>query len=126
MTESASLSVSRSRDFRTLVPYLAIGLLLFGFLIFALRVPLFEPVTSWVMSQGLLVEKILGAAGFWGSRLFLLVAYEFAAVVAWLIVEPPGRGTTHVWRRAVLSWLALQLLYAAGVAALVAAGVLYE
>ncbi len=109
------------------IPYLVIGLAWFGLLMFALRVRLVEPVFLWVMTQGLLVERVLSrGAGYWGSRLFLLGAYMAAALLAWWIVESPGRGARHVWRRAIVAWLGIQALYCVIATILVQTGILYE
>src|SRR5262249_23168088 len=111
----------------SVLPYLVVALAWWILLMIALSVPLFEPVTSWVMSQGLLVEKALGSAGgFWSSRLLLLTIYLLAGLGAWAVVERTGRDRVHVWRRAVFAWLGIQLIYAAAAAALVEAGILYE
>jgi hypothetical protein len=105
-------------------PYLLVGLLWFAFLMFALKVRLVEPVFLWVLTQGLLVEQI--SSGFWSSRAVLFAAYMAAGLIAWWIIERPGRDPGHVWRRAVLAWLGIQILYCAVATALVQAGILYE
>jgi len=107
-----------------LPPYLIVGLAWWGFLMFALRVPLIQPVFLWVLTQGLLIEKI--SHGFWSSRGILLAIYLGAAVAAWWLVERKGRDPRHVWRRAVLAWVGIQILYSLTAAILVQVGILYE
>ncbi len=90
MSASAGLAATQYKARPRILPYLITGLAWFAFLLFALRVPLIEPVFLWVLTQGLLVEKVSG--GFWSSRGVLLVAYMAAAAVAWWLVER-GDGT---------------------------------
>lgn len=106
-----------------LTPYVVVGLTWWGFLMLALKVPLIKPVFLWVLTQGLLVEKI--SHGFWSSRGVLLAAYLGAAVVAWWAVERNRRDPQHVWRRAVLAWIGVQAIYCLIATLLVQVGVLY-
>ena len=108
------------------VSYLVVGLIWFVFLLFALRVPLIEPVFLWVMTQGLLVESVATAGGWWTSRIVLFVAYMAAGLVAWALVERPGLDPHRVWRRAILAWFAIQFTYCLIATILVKTGVLYE
>lgn len=124
MSASAGLAATQHKARPQILPYLIVGLAWFAFLLFALRVPLIEPVFLWVLTQGLLVEKISG--GFWSSRAVLLFAYISAAAVAWWLVERGGRDPRHVWRRAILSWLLIQIAYCIAATLLVRTGLLYE
>lgn len=108
-------------------PYLVVGLVWFVFLLFALVVPLIEPVFLWVMTQGLLVEKVVPATGgWWISRVLLLVAYMAAGLIAWWLVERPDADPRRVWRRAAIAWIGIQLIYCVTATILVKTGVLYE
>jgi hypothetical protein len=124
MEPLTSASTTRQGDRLGPLPYFSVGLAWFAFLMFALKVRLVEPVFLWVLTQGLLVEQI--STGFWSSRAVLFAAYMAAGFIAWWIIERPGRDPGHVWRRAVLAWLGIQILYCAVATALVQAGILYE
>jgi hypothetical protein len=108
----------------SLLPYLVVGLAWWMFLMFALRVRLIKPVFLWVLTQGLLVEKV--SNGFWSSRGILLAAYLGAAVIAWWLIERTNRDPGHLWRRAVLAWIGIQGMYALTATILTNAGILYE
>jgi hypothetical protein len=109
---------------RRVLPYFVVGVAWFVFLLFALRVRLMEPVFLWVLTQSLLVERV--SHGFWSSRGVLLAAYMAAAFAAWWLVERTGRDPRHVWRRAVLAWIGIQIAYCLTATILVQAGILYE
>jgi hypothetical protein len=110
-----------------LLPYLAVGLIWFAFLMVASRVRLIEPIFLWVMAQGLIVEKLLGQfGGVWISRFILLIGYMGAALIAWLIFERPGQRPAHQWRRAVIAWVGIQVMFSLVATALVHSGALYE
>jgi hypothetical protein len=107
-----------------LIAYLVIGLGWFLFLVFASRVKTVEPVFLWVLTQGLLVEKISGGGP--ADWVILLIAYMGAGWLAWLIVERSNRDPALVWRRAFFSWLAIQAIYCLVATLLVQGGILYE
>lgn len=112
---------------RGLAPYLLIGLGWFLFLVFASRVRTIEPVFLWVLTQGLILEKVFSSpVAKWVSLGVLLAAYMIAGLVAWALVERPGRDPSRIWRRAFLAWLGVQLIYCLVATALVQFGVLSE
>ncbi len=123
-TASAELGTEHSRPGPA--AYCVVGLIWWGFLMIAFRTPMNEAVFWWTLTQGLLVEKV-GAAGTpWGSRLLLLAAYMTAAVAAWWVIERTERDPSHVWRRAALAWVGIQIIYSLTATALVQTGILYE
>lgn len=108
-------------------PYLVVGLAWFAFLMVALRVPMIEPVFLWVMTQGLLVERVVPLeGGWWISRALLLFVYMGAGLLAWWLLERPGFDPRRVWLRAALAWVGIQLAYALSATILVLAGILSE
>lgn len=107
--------------------YLLVGLAWFLLLMFALRVRTIEPIFLWVMTQGLLVEKLLsGHGGWWAARVLLFIAYMSAGLIAWAFVEKVNSDPKHAWRRAFVAWLGIQLIYCGLATALVQFGLLYE
>lgn len=127
MAVSSTIGVTRSDARGRSAPYFVVGLAWFVFLMVALKVRMIEPVYLWVLTQGLLVEKVFGnAGGWWSSRLLLLAAYMAAAFLGWWLVERPGTDPRHVWRRAALTWLGIEAIYSVIATTLVRTGVLYE
>ena len=109
--DSAPLELSRPRARTTVVPYLVIALAWFAFFLVASRVRMIEPVFLWVLTQGLLLEKV-ALSGYWTPAVFLLAAYLLFGLIAWWLVErSKPREPNHVWRRAFFSWIVIQLLY---------------
>ncbi len=107
-----------------LLPYLLVGLGWFVLLVFASRFRTIEPIFLWVMTQGLLLEKI--SPGGWVGWLILLGIYLGAGVVAWLAIERSRRDPAHIWRRALFAWVGVQAIYCVIATALVQFGILYE
>ena len=110
----------------TLLPYLAVGLAWFAFLMIAFRVRMIEPVFLWVYAHGMIVETTFARQGFWTARALLLAAYLAAAIFAWFLIELGGRDPDHVWRRAVVGWIGIQVVFCAIAAFLLHTGVLHE
>lgn len=109
------------------LPYIVVGLVWYAFLLVALIVPLTEPVFLWVMTQGLLVEAVIPAvSGWWISRVVLFIAYIGAGLIAWGLVERPGSDRRRVWRRAIIAWFGIQVIYCVAATILVKAGLLHE
>ena len=105
--------------------YLLVGLGWFLLFVLFSRVRTIEPIFLWVMTQGLLLEKLFPSGGVihWVA---LLGAYLGAGAVAWAIIERRSKDPSHTLRRALLSWGGIQVLYCAMAAALVHVGILYE
>ncbi len=108
------------------LPYLVVGLAWWAFLMIALTVRMNEPIFLWVLTQGLLIEKVSWSQGFWSSRALLLAVYMLAAIAAWWLVERGDRDPSHVWRRAIVAWIGIQALYCLAATLLVRVGLLYE
>ena len=108
-----------------LVPYVVVGFAWFAFLVVVSRVRTVEPIFLWVLTQELLLEKLLPLGGR-AQWLVLFAVYVGAGVIAWAIIERPWRDASHVWRRAMWSWFGLQAVYCAAATALVQFGILYE
>jgi hypothetical protein len=108
------------------MPYLVVGLGWFAFLMLALKVRMTEPVFLWVWAHGTILEKSGYGAGFWAPRAILLAVYMAVAVLAWFLVELGDRDLRHVWRRAVLAWLGIQIVFCLIAAFLTRTGVLEE
>jgi hypothetical protein len=112
-------------------PYLVIGLVWFLFAMFALAVrvpsPLWAPVYYWVFFQALLLEKTpVGFPAATANATWLAV-YAILGMGAWFIVERARRQPhEHLWRRAALSWLAIQAAICLLLTLLVRVGLLYE
>ena len=106
-------------------PYLVVGAIWLGLAHAAARFKTVEPVYLWILTQGLLLEKVSGSTR-WLSELTWLVAYATLALVAWRLFEKPGADRSRWWTRAVIAWFAIQIAYAATAALLVGIGVLYE
>jgi len=124
--DSAPLQLSRSRTRTTLIPYLVLALAWFAFFLVATRVRMIEPVFLWVLTQGLLLEKV-SLSGYWTPAVFLLAVYLLVGLIAWWLVErSKPREPNHAWRRAFFSWIVIQLLYGLTATLLVQFGVLYE
>ena len=112
-------------------PYLVVGLGWYLLAMFALAVrvssALWRPVFDWVFSQALLFEQGLPAVSRTAALGAWLIVYAAIALIAWYLVErTTSKGREHVWRRAFLTWLAIQLVYAAASAVLVSKGVISE
>jgi hypothetical protein len=108
-----------------LAAYLLVGFAWFVLLFLASRVKTVEPIFLWVMTQGLLLEKIFPVGG-WFQWCILVGVYLGAGLLAWFVVERPGRDPSHAWRRALLAWLGIQAIYCVVATALVQLGILYE
>lgn len=126
MHETASNKVVPSTNRAAPFAYLAVGLVWYAFLMVALKVRINELVFLWVLTQGLLMERVPLSRDFWSSRALLLVAYQLAGLLAWWIVERGGRNPSHVWRRALLVWVGIQIIYCLVATLLVQVGILYE
>jgi hypothetical protein len=109
----------------TLIPYLVVGLAWFAFLMVAFRVRMIEPVFLWVFAHGLILDN-LHILGFWAPRLITFGAYMAAALLAWFLFELGGRKPEHVWRRAVIAWVCIQVIFCLIAAFLTSTGVVHE
>lgn len=112
-------------------PYLVVGIGWYLLAMFALsfRVssPLWRPVFEWVFSQALLFEQGLPSVSRTAALGAWLIVYAVIGLVAWYLVERIAPKTReHVWRRAFLAWLAIQVVYAVASAVLVSKGVISE
>lgn len=108
------------------VAYCVVGLVWFAFLMVAFRVPINEPVFLWALTQGLLMDHARAAGVPGNGRILFLAAYMGAGLLAWWLVERTGRDPRHVWRRAVLAWIGIQIVYCLTATVLVQTGILYE
>ena len=113
------------------IPYLVVALGWYALAMFALAVrvssPLWRPVFEWVFSQALLFEKGLPIPSRTAALVAWLLVYVAIGLVAWRLVERNApRARRHVWRRAFLTWLAIQLVYTVASAILVGKGVISE
>jgi hypothetical protein len=108
-----------------LTPYLVVGLVWFAFLLVAFRVRMIEPVFLWVFAHGLILDN-LNILGFWAPILTTLGAYLAAALLAWFLCELGGRKPEHVWRRALLAWVCIQVIFCLVAAFLMYTGVVHE
>ena len=109
---------------RGIGPYLAVflGWWLLASLTLAVRIvaPLWHFVVELFWWQALLVEKIFGPMPRTATCALWLVLYLALAAACWWIVDARRRlSTGHVWRRAMLSSVLVQVLLL-GIAMLVA------
>ena len=109
-----------------LLPYVAVSILWFVLFLLASRIRTIEPIFLWIATQSLIAERLLGAAGSATYTLFFLTIYLLAGVAGWLLVERAGSNPGRVWRRAMLTWIGIQLVYCLIATALVQLGILYE
>src|SRR5262245_2541352 len=107
----------------TLIPYVVVGLAWFAFLMLAFKVRMLEPDFLWVFAHGSILETAGAGTGFWAPRAILLASYAAAAVLAWFLVELGGRDPRHVWRRAIVTWIGIQILFCLVAAFLIHTGV---
>lgn len=124
--ESEAVALRQPRDLKTLVPYLVIGFACFAFLMVASRVRTNEMVFLWVMTQGLLKNKLGLPVGYWSSAALFLIGYLLIGFLAWWIIERRHRDPRLVWRRAIFAWICVWATYALVATLLVQGGVLYE
>ena len=125
MVETAIGPVPAARR-ASLLPYLVVGIAWFIFFMISSRVRTIEPIYLWIATQSLIAERLLGGAKAIVFTLFFLAIYLLAGAAGWLLVERPGSDRAHVWRRAVVTWLGIQLVYAIVATILVQIGVIYE
>jgi hypothetical protein len=108
------------------LPYLVVGIVWFILFLIASRIRTIEPIYLWIATQSLIAERLLGGAKSITFTLFFLAIYLLAGTIGWLLVERSGSDREHVWRRAVVTWLGIQLAYAILATILVQIGVIYE
>lgn len=84
-----------------------------------------EPVFLWILTQDLLLEKLPGSSR-WVTELVWFAAYAGTGLLAWALVEKPSSAPNHRWRRAILSWFVILLVYAVSAIVLVWTGVIAE
>lgn len=106
-------------------PYLVVGAVWLCLAHLAAMYKTIEPVYLWILTQSLLMEKISSHAR-WLTELVWLGAYAILALVAWRVFERPGADRSRWWTRALIAWLAIQILYCVTAAVLVWLGFLYE
>jgi hypothetical protein len=120
-----------SKPDQGLGPYLIVGLCWFFFAVLTLSVrlptPLWSPVFDWVFSQAVLTEQLIPNLSRFQTYAIWLAAYLLIGTAAWAALEWFRRpGHTHRWRRAIIAWLAIQVVSWAVLAILVAKGVVAE
>lgn len=108
------------------LPYLVVGIAWFVLFFIASRVRTIEPIYLWIATQSLIAERLLGGAKSIAFTLFFLATYLLAGTAGWLLVERAAFDREHVWRRAMLTWLGIQLVYVIVATILVQTGVIYE
>ena len=114
-----------------LIPYLAVGacwcLVAIAGLSIRLTTPAWRPVFDWAFTQGILLEKAIPNIQKWPGRAILMAVYGLVGVIAWAAIERSRRHSpNHVWRRALISWLVIQLTYSVAMVILVGKGIVAE
>jgi hypothetical protein len=107
------------------MPYLAIAALLLLLAHLAASFKTVEPVFLWILTQALLLERLPGSSR-WLIELVWFATYAGAGLLAWALVEKPSSAPNHRWRRAIVSWLAIALIYSVIAAVLVRTGIIAE
>ncbi len=120
-----------SRSLRGLASYLTVALcwLLLAIAALSLRVPspLWHPIFDWGFSQAVVTEQLIPNLTRWQTYEVWLVAYVGLGVAAWFVVERSrDLSRAHLWRRAIISWLVIQLSYWLLSTMLIAKGVISE
>jgi uncharacterized membrane protein YhaH (DUF805 family) len=130
-SDALASEVQESKSDRGPVPYLIVALcwLLLAIAAMSLRVasPLWSPIFDWAFSQAVLAEQLIPDLTRWETYGVWLAAYAVLGVAAWIVVERlRNSGRAHHWRRAIISWLVIQLSYRLLSAVLIAKGVIGE
>ena len=130
-TSGGSIPRQWSRSDRGLAPYLIVGMCWLGLAILTLsiRVPvrLWHPIFDWAFSQAVLTEQLFPTIVRWQTYGIWLAVYGLLGMAAWFTVEKPLRpARAHVWRRATVAWLVIQLSYWIVSLLLIAKGVIAE
>jgi hypothetical protein len=110
----------------SLLPYLVVGIAWFILFLIASKIRTVEPVYLWIATQSLIAERLLGGAKAMAFTLFFLAIYLIAGTAGWLLVERASSDREHIWRRALLTWVGIQLVYVIVATVLVQIGVIYE